>query len=71
MEIIFIGNPFGIGESDVNSSCTSKTCVSHLCDVHDCTKTFECEDDLCGEHSESCEDYTGPEPYPDDCKENK
>ena len=56
MEIIYIGNPFAIGEFDINSSCTSKTCGIHSCGTHECTTTYKCSDDTCNVDTESYDD---------------
>ncbi len=56
MEIIFIGNPFGNGESDINSSCKVKTCTSNICASLDCTKELKCEENTCGQNKSSYDD---------------
>lgn len=57
MEIVFIGNPFGNAELDVNASCTSKECGTHTCsNVYSCTKKFTCSNDTCKKDTESYDD---------------
>ncbi len=56
MEIIYIGNPFGIGTFDIGSSCSSHLCEINTCSTHTCNPRLKCDIHDCTDNKQEYDD---------------